>query len=42
MAALVAATHEHPSSKKIMGGPDKPGHDDKSGIPTRQARIFAG
>jgi hypothetical protein len=27
MAALVAATQDHPSSKKIMGGRDKPGHD---------------
>jgi hypothetical protein len=28
MAALVAATYEHPCSKEIMGGRDKPGHDD--------------
>src|ERR1700761_1580996 len=28
MAALVAAIHEHPSSKEFMGGRDKPGHDD--------------
>jgi hypothetical protein len=27
MAALVAATQDHPSSKEIMGGRDKPGHD---------------
>jgi hypothetical protein len=28
MAALVAATQDHPSSKEIMGGRDKPGHDE--------------
>jgi hypothetical protein len=27
MAALVAATQDHPRGKEIMGGRDKPGHD---------------
>jgi hypothetical protein len=29
MAALVAAIHDHPSSREFMGGWDKPGHDEE-------------